>query len=225
MTERVPPPHGDSPLLRGGRPVAQARGALIMIHGRGATAESIASLAGPLRATDLALVAPQAAGNTWYPYSFLAPIPHNEPGISSGIAWIAALLGQLAGEGIPPERVALLGFSQGACLTTEFVARHPRRYGAVIAYSGGLIGPPGTPRDYPGALDGTPVFLGCSDVDAHIPAERVVETGEVLGRMGAQVDLRLYPGMGHTINDEELSAGQALLAALGTVLPSGDRGA
>lgn len=214
MADRLPP-HDGTPILHGGVPIAQARGALIMVHGRGATAESIATLAGPLRATDLALLAPQASGNTWYPYSFLAPIPQNEPGISSGIALLAFLVEQLAAGGIPPARVALLGFSQGACLTTEFVARHPRRYGAVIAFSGGLIGPPGTPRDYAGSLDGTPVFLGCSDVDAHIPAARVRETHEILGGMGAHVDLRLYPGMGHTVNDDELAAAQALLAGIG----------
>lgn len=185
-----------------------------MIHGRGASAESIASLAPLLGADDFAIVAPQAQGNTWYPYSFLAPMAQNEPGISSGIALIESLVQGLGEEGIPADRVVLVGFSQGACLTTEFVARHPRRYGAVLGYSGGLIGPPGTPRDYPGVLDGTPVFLGCSDVDAHVPADRVRETAEVLGRLGAVVDMRLYPGMPHTVNEEEIAVGRELLRAL-----------
>jgi predicted esterase len=185
-----------------------------MVHGRGATAESIVPLAEPLGADDFSILAPQASGNTWYPASFLSPIPVNEPGISSGISVLAALVERLERAGVAASKIALLGFSQGACLTLEFVARHPRRYGAVVGFSGGLIGPPGTPRDYPGSLNGTPVFLGCSDVDAHIPAERVRETADVLTRMGAVVDMRLYQGMGHLINEDELNAARALLAAL-----------
>ncbi|MBL8960056.1 MAG: dienelactone hydrolase family protein, partial [Gemmatimonadetes bacterium] len=131
--------------------------------------------------------------------------------ISSAIALLESLVVAAMEDGLRSDQVALVGFSQGACLTLEFVARHPRRYAAVIGYSGGLIGPPGTPRAYPGSLDGTPVFLGCSDVDSHIPAERVRETAEVLTRMGAQVDMRLYPGMPHTVNDEEIAVGRDLL--------------
>lgn len=185
-----------------------------MVHGRGATAESIAGLAQPLQLNDALLLAPQASGNTWYPQSFLMPMVVNEPGISSGIALLEALVRQVEDEGIAAEHTALLGFSQGACLTLEFSARHPRRYGAIIGFSGGLIGPPGTPRDYPGSLEGTPVFLGCSDVDGHIPKERVQESAEVLTRMGAKVDMRLYPGMGHLVNEDELSAARALLGAI-----------
>jgi predicted esterase len=185
-----------------------------MVHGRGASAESIATLVQPLDALALPVVAPQATGNTWYPLSFLAPMEQNEPGITSGIALIESLVRQLEGEGVPASRIGLLGFSQGACLTLEYSARHARRYGAVIAFSGGLIGPPGTPRDYTGSLDGTPVFLGCSDVDSHVPAARVRETAEVLTKFGATVDLRLYPGMPHTVNDDEIAAARDLLAAL-----------
>ncbi len=182
-----------------------------MVHGRGASAESIAPMAGPLRATDWSIVAPSAVGNTWYPCSFLSPIAQNEPGITSGIALIESLVEEALSAGWTSDRVALLGFSQGACLTLEFVARHPRRYAAVIGFSGGVIGPPGTPRDYAGSLDGTPVFLGCSDVDSHIPAERVQETKDVLERMGAKVDMRLYAGMGHLVNDDEIAAASKLL--------------
>lgn len=206
------PPHGSAPLVRAGPPPNAARGRLIMVHGRGATAEGIASMAVPLRALDRwSVVAPQATGNTWYPFSFLAPMEQNEPGITSGIALIESLVQGALAEGFPSERIALMGFSQGACLTLEFVARHPRRYAAVLGYSGGLIGPPGTLRDYAGSLDGTPVFLGCSDVDSHVPAERVRETADVLARMGAAVDMRLYPGMGHLVNDEEIEVGRGLL--------------
>ena len=177
---------------------------MIMVHGRGATAESILTLAPLLEAPDVAYLAPQAAGGTWYPYGFMSPIASNEPGITSGMNVIQRLLDQISGAGIPRERTMLLGFSQGACLATEFVARHAARYGGVAGLSGGLIGPQGTSRDYAGALDGTPVFLGCSDVDFHIPAERVRETAAVLEKLGGNVTMRLYEAMGHTINDEEI---------------------
>ncbi|MCI0397600.1 MAG: alpha/beta hydrolase [Chloroflexi bacterium] len=204
-------PHQNQPVVAAGKPLAQARAAVILVHGRGATAESILELAEELYHPDVAYLAPQAAGNTWYPYSFLSPIPQNEPGISSGLAALAALLERVVVAGIPYERIVLGGFSQGACLATEFVARNARRYGGVLDYSGGLIGPPGTPRDYQGSLAGTPVFLGCSDVDPHIPKERVQETADVLTRLGGQVTMRLYPGMGHMINQEEVEAGRRIV--------------
>jgi predicted esterase len=182
-----------------------------MVHGRGATAESILELRRELAAPDLAYVAPQAAGYTWYPYSFLAPMERNEPGLSSGLARIGEVLAELEAAGIPPERTFLLGFSQGACLTLEFAARNAKRYGGVFGLSGGLIGPPGTPRDYPGSFAGTPVFLGCSDRDPHIPRERVDETAEVLRRMGAEVTERIYPAMGHTVNLDEVEFVKALM--------------
>jgi len=205
-------PHRLQPVLtRGPRP-AEARLAAIVIHGRGASAESILTLADELRLEDVVYLAPEAAGHTWYPNSFLAPIADNEPGISSGIGVIDALVAQLAQDGIGADRVALLGFSQGACLSLEFAARHARRYAGVFALSGGLIGPPGTPRDYAGTFDGTPVFLGCSDGDAHIPLARVHESAEVFRRMGAAVDERIYRGMGHTVNADEIAAVRAVLA-------------
>ena len=194
-------------------PPERARLAVIMVHGRGASAEDILGLADELHLDDVAFYAPQAAGSTWYPYSFLAPIPQNEPGITSGLKKIGAIIETLGEKGLPPRQVAVLGFSQGACLSLEFAARHARRYWAVAGLSGGLIGPPGTPRDYEGSMEGTPVFLGCSDVDPHIPVERVYETADVCRTLGAAVDLRIYPRMGHTINQDELDAVRALLAA------------
>jgi predicted esterase len=209
-----PGPHQDQPIVAAGRPLGEADAAVVMVHGRGATAESILELADEFGHPELAYLAPQAAGYAWYPYSFLAPMPQNEPGLSSGLARLGEVLAQLAAAGVPPERTVLLGFSQGACLSLEFAARNARRYGAVVALSGGLIGPPGTPRDYPGDFGGTPVFLGCSDRDPHIPRERVDESAEVLRGMGAEVTERIYPRMGHTVNEDELDFVRGLLAPL-----------
>jgi predicted esterase len=215
MTNNIHGPHQGRPVLAAGASLDQAQAAMILIHGRGATAESILDLAAAVNRTGFAYLAPQAAGNTWYPNSFLAPIAGNEPGLSSGLAVIDDLLAHVAEAGLPPERTILLGFSQGACLTLEYVARHVRRYGGVAGLSGGLIGPDGTPRDYAGSLAGTPIFLGCSDVDFHIPRERVEESAVVLRRLGGSVTARLYPNMGHTINMDEIGAVQEQMAALG----------
>jgi predicted esterase len=205
-------PHAGQPVVRRGLAPADARLTIILVHGRGADAADMLGLAQELRLNDVAYLAPEAAGHTWYPLSFLSPIEQNEPGITSGLNVLGGLVAELERQGIATDRVALMGFSQGACLAQEFAARHARRYAAIIGLSGGLIGPPGTPRDYPGSLDGTPVFLGCSDVDAHIPVERVRESAEVFGRLGAAVDARIYPGMGHTVNRDELQAIQSLLS-------------
>lgn len=214
MSGPTPDVHAGQPLRHTGRPLAEAGAAMILVHGRGATAESILELAGYLPHPQMAYLAPQAAGQTWYPYSFLAPFAQNEPYLSSALARLDGLLADVTAAGIPPERVVWAGFSQGACLAAEFVARHAQRYGGVLLFSGGLIGPPGTPRDYAGTLAGTPVFLGCSDRDAHIPLARVEETAEALARLGAAVDKRIYPRMGHTINDDEIRAAAALVAGL-----------
>jgi predicted esterase len=207
-------PHAGAPVLTAGVPLAQARAAAVLVHGRGATAESILSLAPLVDPGGFTFLAPQAAGGTWYPWSFMEPIERNEPWLSSALALLSDLLDRTAAAGIPAERTVLLGFSQGACLTLEFAARNARRYGAVVGLSGGLIGPEGTLRDYAGSLDGTPVFLGCSDVDSHIPKERVEETADVMRRLGGDVEVRLYPGMGHTINQDELDAAGALLRSV-----------
>ena len=206
-------PHAGQPVLRRGPAAAQARIAVILVHGRGDSAAGILGLAGEFDLADVTWVAPDAAGHTWYPYSFLAPMTQNEPGLTSGLGVIATLLAGLGAEGMAPERVVLMGFSQGACLSQEFAARHARRYHAVVGLSGGLIGPPGTPRGYHGSFDGSPVFLGCSDIDPHIPVERVRESADVFRRMGADVDERIYPRMGHTVNHDEVKAVRALLMA------------
>jgi predicted esterase len=205
-------PHERQPVLTLGPPPAQARLGAILVHGRGASADDILGLAHELAIPDIAYLAPQAAGHSWYPYSFLAPLAQNEPGLSSALRLIEGLVDQLGREGLPAERVVLMGFSQGACLTLEFAARHSRRYAAIAAFSGGVIGPAGTPRDYAGSFAGTPVFLGCSDSDPHIPVARVRESADVFRRMGATVDERIYPRMGHTINADELAAVGRLLA-------------
>jgi len=207
-------PHQGQPIVNRGRPLQEARAAMVLLHGRGASAQSILQLADELDRQDFAYLAPQAAGSTWYPYSFLAPLEQNEPYLSSALRLVESVVQRLLAAGIPSERLFLLGFSQGACLSLEFVARHPRRYGGVAALTGGLIGPDGTPRDYPGSLEGTPVFLGTSDPDPHVPLTRVEESARVLERMGARVNLRTYPGMPHTINRDELDHVRALMDAV-----------
>jgi predicted esterase len=192
----------------------QARLVAILLHGRGASADDILGLAHQFTATDVAYVAPQAADSTWYPYSFLAPIARNEPWLGSALRVVGSLVEDCAHQGVPTERLVVMGFSQGACLTLEFVARHARRYAAVMAFTGGLIGPPGSSRDYPGDFAGTPILIGSSDVDPHVPLERVHESTAVLQRMGATVDERVYPRMGHTINADELRAADALLSGV-----------
>lgn len=207
-------PHASQPVLTAGPSPEEAAATLVLVHGRGASAESILSLHDALGIESLAAVAPQAAGHAWYPQSFLAPLEANQPYLDSARGKLDAVVNDLLSRGIPGERIAILGFSQGACLTCEYVARHPRRYGAAMALTGGLIGPPGTPRNYPGSLDGTPIFLGTSDPDPHVPFERVRETERVLAGMGATVELRRYPGMPHTINEEELALCRGLLEAI-----------
>ncbi|MBA2564300.1 MAG: phospholipase [Gemmatimonadetes bacterium] len=198
----------------GGEPLAQASGAVVLVHGRGATAESMLPLAAELEVPGFAWLAPQAANGAWYPHSFLAPLASNEPGLSSGLAAIADVLRRLEEADIGSDRTLLLGFSQGACLTLEYGARNARRYGGLAGLSGGLIGPPGTPRAYAASLARTPVFVGCSDVDPHIPAERVRESARVLRDLGGEVTERLYPGMPHTVNADEIRVVRGMLEAI-----------
>jgi len=198
-------PHAGQRVVRAGAPLDRARAAMIMIHGRNAAPENILDLVPVLDRDEFAYIAPAASGGTWYPFSFMAPRERNEPGISSGLFVIESLVQDVMAQGYPSNDIMLLGFSQGACLTSEFSIRHPRRYGGVMALSGGLIGPPGTTwDDVTTPLDSTPVFLGCSDVDSHIPAERVLESEAVFRRLGASVTRKLYAGMGHTIIPDEI---------------------
>lgn len=196
-------PHQGQPLVTAGTALDEAEAAVVLVHGRGATAGSIVQMAGSFHRPGVAYLAPQATRNTWYPNPFTAPVESNEPGRTSGLRAIADAIETVIDAGIPTERVMLLGFSQGACLASEFVAHNPTRYGGVAVLSGGLIGETIDPDDYDGDLERTPVFLGCSDVDPHIPEGRVRESADVFERLNADVTTRLYPGMGHTINEDE----------------------
>jgi phospholipase/carboxylesterase len=199
-----------------GAPLSEARAAAVLVHGRGGSAEDMLGLAQEFGQRDIAYLAPQALGHTWYPYSFLAPFAQNEPHLSNALGVVGATLDRLAQEGFPAERVALIGFSQGGCLALEYVARNAKRYGVVAGLSAGLIGPLGLPRNYAGSLGGTPVFLGCSDIDSHIPLARVHESRGVFEKLGAEVAERIYPGMGHTVNADEIAHVTKLLADLAT---------
>jgi predicted esterase len=216
-------PHAGQRVVWRGAPLARARLAVILVHGRGGSPEDMLSLANELNLLDVAYVAPAAADGTWYPHSFLTPLDQNEPGLSSGLRVLVRLVQKLAQDDVPSDHVAILGFSQGACLGLEFAARNARRYAAVIGLSGGLIGPAGTSRVYPGTLRGTPVFLGCSDIDPHIPLERVHESAEVFRLLRASVDERIYPRMGHTTNLDEIETVRSLLRNDSSDVPPAER--
>ncbi|WP_435062639.1 alpha/beta hydrolase [Halobaculum sp. EA56] len=212
-TTEVEGPHGGQPVRHAGADLADANAAVVMVHGRGATARSILGMAGEFGTDSVAYLAPSASRNTWYPHSFMEEMDKNQPHLDSALALVGHVVDAVA-DAVGHERVLLLGFSQGACLASEWTARNARRYGGLVGFSGGLIGPEGTPREYDGDLDGTPVFLGCSDVDPHIPLERVKETTEVLSDLGAEVDERIYEGMGHGVNEDELAAAKGMVTSL-----------
>jgi len=197
-------------VLHAGEPLERARAAMILVHGRGASAADIMTIATEVMFPGVAYLAPQAAGSAWYPNPFTAPLQANEPYLSSALQVLSSLMARVEAA-VPADRLVLLGFSQGACLALEFAARSARRFGGVVGLSGGLIGPDGTPRDYPGDFQRTPVFLGCSDVDPHIPKERVIEAGHVFERMQADVTVRFYPGMAHTVSPDEIEAVRAIV--------------
>ncbi len=207
-------PHQREPVATDGAPLQEAVAAVVLVHGRGATARSMIQLAYEFYREEVAYLAPQAARNTWYPNSFLAPVEANEPGRSSGLQRLSELVTEANEADIPTERILVCGFSQGGCLASEFVARNPTQYGGLAVFSGGLIGESVDPEEYEGDLQGTPAFLGCSDIDPHIPESRVHETADVLQRLGASVDTRIYPGMAHTINEDEISAVSELLDSI-----------
>lgn len=203
--------HQDQPVHTGGASLDDAQAGLVLLHGRGASAQGMLRLADDLDVPHIAHLAPQARMRSWYPQSFMAPRDQNEPELASALATIGDVLGRLADAGIGPARTVLLGFSQGACLATTYAAQTPQRYGGIVGLSGGLIGPEGAPFDYEGSLDTTPVFLGCSDQDPYIPQERVAETADVLRALNADVTTRIYEGLGHTTNDDERQHARSLL--------------
>jgi phospholipase/carboxylesterase len=206
--------HQDQPVETAGEPLEAADAAVLMLHGRGATPGSVLALAREFDAPGVAYLAPAAARRTWYPNPFTAPTETNQPHLGSALAALDDRLAAVEDTGVPTERTVLLGFSQGACLATEFAARNPRRYGGIAALSGGLIGPEVSPADYAGDLAGTPAFVGCSDTDPHIPLERVEATSGILEDLGAEVTERIYPGMAHTINAEEVEHVGEMIADL-----------
>lgn len=209
-------PHGDQPVVEGGVDLDDAQAAVVCVHGRGALARDMLDLAGQFDVPGVAYLAPQAAARTWYPNPFTAPMETNQPGLKSGLGRIDDLVDRAA-DAVGREQVVVLGFSQGACLASEYVARNATPYGGLVVFSGGLIGPPGTPRDYGGDLDGTPVFLGCDDDDPHIAIDRVHETADVLDHLGGDVDERIYDGIGHGVVPDELDAAERIIAdAAGT---------
>jgi predicted esterase len=204
-------PHRGQPIVHRGLSPEAARLTAILVHGRNASASNILTIADELDLPDVAFLAPEAAGRAWYPYSFLKPLADNEPWLTSALGVLDAIVTDLERRGIVSDRIAMIGFSQGACLTLEYAARHARRYAAIAGFSGGVIGPEGTPREYAGSMNGTPVFLGCSEVDPHIPLARVHETAGIFRRLNASVDERIYRGMGHLVIPDEINAARSLL--------------
>ncbi len=222
-TETATGPHDAQPVRRYGPAPGDAAATVVLIHGRGATADGMFALAEAIGVSDVSYLAPQAAGNTWYPFSFLAPLHRNEPGLSSGLRKIGAVLRQVEEANVSASRTVILGFSQGACLALEYAARNPRPIGGVVGLSGGLIGSAEHQRqsspgdnlfEYEGSLEGTPVFLGCSDIDPHIPVERVRKSVEVFEKLQASVTGRIYPDFGHAINDDEIAFVRDLVSGI-----------
>jgi phospholipase/carboxylesterase len=207
-------PHRDQPVITRGQSLDNATGAVVLVHGRGASAEDILSLGLDLDLPELAYLAPEAAGNSWYPNSFLAPIEQNEPWLTSALSLLAIVVERAVRAGISRNKIALMGFSQGACLATEFVARNAGRYGGLVAFTGGLIGPAGTRFNYSGGLAGTPCFLGAGDPDPHVPFKRVEESASILSGLGGAVTLRRYPGLPHTVNADEIHEAKRVLSGL-----------
>ncbi len=203
--------HEGQPLATRGRPLEESHAVAIMMHGRGGTAEGILELSTYIGNADFTYLAPAAKNNTWYPYRFTEPLEKNEPFLSSALEVYDSLIHTVMEKGIPKERIVLLGFSQGACLTAEYAVRNADRYGAIVIFTGGLIGPPGTSWSYPGSFHGTPLFLGTSDIDEFVPLGRVQESAAIFKQMGAQVIERVYPGMDHMVNDDEIAIAQSMM--------------
>jgi len=205
-------PHADQPIRLVGTALPEAIGAVILLHGRGSSAEDILNLAHAMFQPRLAYLAPSAANNSWYPLTFLSPREKNEPWLSSALSKVAAAVQLANHSGIPAERIMICGFSQGACLASEYVATHPERYAGLMVFTGGLIGPPDMALNYSGDLQDTPAFLGSGDPDPHVPWTRVQQTADVLAGMNAQVTLRRYPGRPHTVGGDEIQFGRKMIA-------------
>lgn len=207
-------PHFEAEVLTAGAQLRGATGAMLLLHGRGGLAADIMGLGREIAGPEIALIAPEAEGNTWYPYSFLAPVAQNEPWLSSALRLIERLVRRCVAEGVAAEQVLLCGFSQGACLATEFVARYPRRYGALIAFTGGMIGPPGSDFRHEGKLNGMPALLSSGDPDPHVPWARVEESAALLEAMGAAVEMRRWPARPHTVLPQEVLLARELAAGI-----------
>lgn len=202
----------NEPVVQAGQSLQEAKNVLIMVHGRGDSAQSFIHLAKGLDIPgDFAIIAIQALGNTWYPYSFLAPVSQNEPQLTQSLEGLKEVYDNLMELDFKPGNMFFLGFSQGACLTLEFCARHAKKYGGVVAFTGGLIGREINITDYLGEFENTPIFIGSSDVDPHVPLDRIEQSETILNAMGAQVIKRIYPGMGHTINQDEIQMANLIL--------------
>jgi predicted esterase len=206
----VTDPHAEAPVFREGP--EDAKDVLVLLHGRGGSAADMLGLGREIASPGFGVLAPQAASSTWYPYGFMEPVERNQPWLDSALGLVGRTLVGLGAARVPLQRVALGGFSQGACLALEYAARNPGRYAALLAFSGGLIGPEGMDLVRAGSLEGTPILMGCSDVDPHIPIGRVTDTARALEGMGGRVDVRIYPGMGHTVNADELLTAREILA-------------
>ena len=198
--------------------VLESKAAVILLHGRGSSAEDMAQLWNENSVPKVAAIIPEASGNTWYPYSFLAPVSQNQPYLDSALQRVGEIIAGLESKGIPSERVAILGFSQGACLASEYARSHPGRFGALIILTGGVVGPLGSEMESEGSLDGTPVFIGTSEPDPHVPAARVEETKALFERMGATVTLKKYRGMPHGVNQEEIEFAKSMITKITEVL-------
>ncbi len=207
-------PHFGGEVLTAGAKLRGAAGAMVLMHGRGGSAADIVGLGREIAPREMALIAPEAAGNSWYPHSFLAPIAQNEPWLSSALHLVETLVLRCAAEGVAAERVVLCGFSQGGCLATEFVARHPRRYGALVAFTGGLIGPSGSDLRHAGRLDGMPALLSSGDPDPHVPWARVAESAQILQEMGAEVETRRWAGRPHTVLPDEVELARGIVSGV-----------
>ena len=198
-------------IITSGKKIEVAKKALIMLHGRGASAEDIMNLAPYLKVKDYVFIAPQATNNTWYPYSFLMPPRQNEPWLTSALELLNELVHDINEAGIPNDRIYFLGFSQGACLSLEFVTRHAQKWGGVVAFTGGLIGDKVYTENYKGDFNGAPIFIGTSNPDPHVPVERVHETAALLRTMNASVTEKVYQNMGHTISEDEIEKANLLV--------------